>query len=48
MNSSAASRNNILNRLQQTSRIHKKIPEILPYMNHKSFDEGKRWSVKEK
>ena len=48
MNSSAASRNNILTRLQQTTGILQKDSRNFYFHEGSSFDEGKRWSAEEK
>ena len=48
MNSSAASRNNILTRLQQTTGVLQKDSRNLNFHEGSSFDEGKRWSAEEK
>ena len=48
MNSSAASRNNILTRLQQTTGVLQKDSGNFTYHEGRSFDEGKRWPAEEK
>ena len=48
MNSSAASRNIILTRLQQTSRVLQKDSGNFTFHEGRSFDEGKRWPAEEK
>ena len=48
MNSSAASRNNILTRLQQTTGVLQKDSRNFNFHEGSSFDEGKRWSPEEK
>ena len=48
MNSSAASRNNILTRLQQTTGVLQKDSRNFNFHEGSSFDEGKRWSAEEK
>ena len=48
MNSSAASRNNILTRLQQTTEFRQKDSGDFTFQEGRSFDEGKRWPAKEK
>ena len=48
MNSSASSRKKILTLLQQKNRFIQKDFTNFTLQEHKSFDEGKRWSIKEK
>ena len=48
MNSSASSRKKILNLLQQKIGFIQKDFINFSLQDHKSFDEGKRWSIKEK
>ena len=48
MNSSASSRKNILTLLQQKNGFIQQDLTNFTLDGHKSFDEGKRWSVKEK
>jgi len=48
MNSSAASRNNILTRLQQTTGVLQKDSGNFNFHEGSSFDEGKPWSAEEK
>ena len=48
MNSSESSRKKILNLLQQKNGFIQKDFVSFTKQGHKSFDEGKRWSVKEK
>ena len=48
MNSSLASRNKILTRLQQTTGIHQKDYRNFTFHKGRSFDEGKRWPAEEK
>jgi len=48
MNSSVASRNNILTRLQQTTGIHQKDSRNFTLHKGGSFNEGKHWPVEEK
>ena len=48
MNSSLASRNNILTRLQQTTRVLQKDSGNSTLHEGRSFDESKRWSAEEK
>ena len=48
MNSSAASRNNILSRLQQTTGALQKDSGNSTFHEFRSFDEGKRWPTEEK
>ena len=48
MNSSASSRKKILNLLQQKNGFIQKDFTNFSLQGHKSFDEGKRWSIKEK
>ena len=48
MNSSACSRNNILNRLQQTTGVLQKDSGYFTFHEGRSFDEGKRWPSEEK
>ena len=48
MNSSASSRNNILNRLQQTTGVLQKDSGNVTFHEGRSFDEGKRWPAEEK
>ena len=48
MNSSLASRNNILTRLQQTTRVLQKDSGNSTLHEGRSFDERKRWSAEEK
>ena len=48
MNSSSASRNNILTRLQQTTGVVQKDSGNFTFHEGSSFDEGKRWSAEEK
>ena len=48
MNSSTASRNNILTRLQQTTEVLQKDSGNFTFHEGSSFDEGKRWPAEEK
>ena len=48
MNSSAASRNNILTRLQQTTEVPQKDSENFTSNEGRSFDGGKSWPAEEK
>ena len=48
MNSSLASRNNILSRLQQTTRVFQKDSGNISFHEGRSFDESKRGSAEEK
>ena len=48
MNSSEASRKNILNRLQQTTGVSQKDSGNFNFHEGLSFDEGKRWPAEEK
>ena len=48
MNSSAASRNNILTRLQQSTAVLQKDSGNFTSHECRSFDEGKRWPAEEK
>ena len=48
MNSSEASRNNILNRLQKTTGVPQKDSGNFNFHEGLSFDEGKRWPTEEK
>ena len=48
MNSTTASRNNILTRLQQTTGVLQKDAGNFTLHEGRSFDEGKRWPAEEK